>query len=378
MVDTQQQFEAKSGDAMPGAQAVRVRYGVDYTAGNPYQTLLYRAAGPQVQAAPASVAAALAEIAQAPGPMIYHLHWEDHALKGVNAAGAAENVQALIDGLEALKGAGCKLVWTRHNLRPHDAGHEEIHAAMIPHLTAIASVIHLHSWPALEALAETEPVALDKTVVIAHGNYVQHYAGWAAPAARQSFGFDAEAHVFLLFGRLGSYKQVARTAEVFAGIDAPHARLLIAGVPAADDLKALPGDDRITLIAKAIPEAEVGRYFAAADTVLLPYRECLTSGTALLAGGFSRGVLGTDVAGLRDVVRPGVSGMLYAHGGIELAFRLALQEGRDAWLARGQVAGKHAALRDWRGPGRQWRDLFLGLAREPRTGDMTLARIAAP
>ncbi|MGR3344777.1 MAG: glycosyltransferase family 4 protein [Paracoccaceae bacterium] len=356
---------------------VRLRYGVDYTAANPYQALLYHAIGPGFDARAAPVDVALAELTAEPGPMIYHLHWEDHPLKAGDVSTAAHNLQKLLDGLDALAAAGGQIVWTRHNLRPHDAGHLDLYAEMLPHLSELVSVIHVHSWEAIDALAAHEAVDLGKIVVIGHGNYIGHYDGWAAPAARASFGFDADDHVFLLFGRLGGYRQAAQAAKVFATTSAPNARLIIAGKAASDDLQTLPDDDRIIFGGNFVPDKEVGRYFAAADTVLLPYVDSLTSGTGMLAAGFSRGILGTDVAGLRDLVRDRETGLLYAHGDLASALEMTLKEGRTEWLNRGKAAGRKAALRDWKIFGRQWRDLLMGLALQMRPGDLSQAKITA-
>jgi glycosyltransferase involved in cell wall biosynthesis len=360
---------------------VRVRFGVDYTRNNPYQQLLYKAAGPTVEARPATIEAALAELQRAPGPLTYHLHWEDHALKKADAKTAATNMQSMIDGLEALRRHGAQVVWTRHNLRPHDPTHAGLHSEATALLTAIASVIHTHSSAACEVLADLDVFDPQKTVVIAHGSFVGHYPEHAAPTPRKRFGLTPENHVFLMFGRIGPYKQVETAARVFAAIDDPDARLIIAGQPDGFDRSAIPDDDRISVFAETVPDSEVGKYFAAADTVLMPYAQALTSGAAILAAGFSRGILGSDVAGIRDVVRHGVSGSLFQTADpehLDSAIRLALQEGREIWAERGRRAGQAMQVRGWQGPGLQWRDLFHGLARKQRRGHVTGAALSAP
>ena len=110
----------------------------------------------------------------------------------------------------------------------------------------------------------------------------------------------------------------------------------------------------------------------------MPYLQALTSGAAILAAGFSRGILGADVAGIRDVVREGVTGALFNGanpGELETAIRTALSEGRDIWAERGRLAGQAMKVRDWQGPGRQWCDLFHGLARQPQSGGIARASL---
>jgi glycosyltransferase involved in cell wall biosynthesis len=98
---------------------------------------------------------------------------------------------------------------------------------------------------------------------------------------------------------------------------------------------------------------------------------------ALLAASLGRAVLGPDVAALRDLVQPGRSGVLYDRAdpqGLEDSLRTALREGRSVWRDRGERALAHALVRDWAIAGRQWRDLFGGLAAAPIRGQ-SAARI---
>src|SRR5262249_39902332 len=69
-------------------------------------------------------------------------------------------------------------------------------------------------------------------------------------------------------------------------------------------------DARVTLHARFIPDAEVQCYLAACHAVVVPYREILTSGTAMLAMSFGRPLISVNLGNLRDLVAP-VNGVLY-------------------------------------------------------------------
>ena len=262
-------------------------------------------------------------------------------------------------------GLGGRIVWTRHNARPHDPHCAETYAELTAALSDRADVIHCHSWGAVDHLAQTGPLDMAKTVVIAHGSYCGHYRGWPRRKARESFGFPDDAHVFLLAGRLAGYKRIRQSAEGLLRHPAPHIRLLIAGADPDAMLDDLPDDPRLSLHRGFVNDAEIGRFYAAADTALLPYAASLSSGQALLAAGFGTGILGSDTTGLRAVVTPGVGGTLFdpdAPDALDAALERAVAMGPDPWRRFGQAGAAAAARRDWAGIGQLWAGLFTGLA----------------
>jgi glycosyltransferase involved in cell wall biosynthesis len=77
-------------------------------------------------------------------------------------------------------------------------------------------------------------------------------------------------------------------------------------------------NSRVTINAGFIPDEMMQVYLLACDSVVVPYREILTSGTAMLALSFGRPVVSVDLGFLRDVINPRV-GILYpptAHTGL--------------------------------------------------------------
>ena len=355
----------------PMAPPVRIVFGADYRASNSYQSLLYEAAGPSVSASPGSPADALEAMRSSPGPMVYHLHWEDHPTKLPDDAEAAQAAQDLIDGLEAFQEAGGGIIWTRHNLRPHTGGRHALHARLTEALHDIAHVIHVHSWPAVEAVLAEERLDIRKTVVIPHGNYAGRYKDWAAVQARSALDLHERAHVFLLYGRLAQYKGIAEACEAFASLSTPDARLVLAGVDVDGAKEAACKDPRIQLHGGFAADEDVGKFLAAADTVLLPYQSSLTSGTAILAQSFSRGVLGSDTPGIRDVVRHGQTGRVCDLSGVDqirTALGMALSEGREVWAGYGHAAAELSRSRSWDGLGPHWARLFHHVARQVTPG----------
>lgn len=172
--------------------------------------------------------------------------------------------------------------------------------------------------------------------------------GEAAAAAQRA----AEAPYFVNLGRLRTYKglDLLRDAWRLFQPRFPGARLLVAGEGDADalapGLAALPG---VEVQARWLSEADMARLIAAADAVVLPYREASQSGVAPLAHGFGVPVVATPVGGLTEQLRDGVDGILAGAVTAEaLAEAMAqlCEPGRRAVLAEG-ARETGLRLNDW-------------------------------
>ena len=150
---------------------------------------------------------------------------------------------------------------------------------------------------ALVAALELAAGARRKVAVIPHGHYRGAYPDTMSRAeARQRLGLPPDARVVAFVGWVRAYKGVAELVEAFSGVDAPAARLVIAG-QAVDDAYAeriarlAAADPRVRLDLGFVPDDELQVYLRAADVVATPFLEILTSGSVLLAMSFGRAVI---------------------------------------------------------------------------------------
>jgi beta-1,4-mannosyltransferase len=237
---------------------------------------------------------------------IWHVHWPESLLNIRNAALAAFKLSSFLAMIDLVRLRGGKIVWTLHNLKAHDALHPRLEAMFwqrfIPRVDGVISlsktglVLAGEKFPRLRRL----PAA-----VIPHGHYRDQYPDCQADA-RTVLGIPPAAQVILFFGEVRSYKNVDALVRAFRAVKASNALLYIAGRPKAESfkeciLKEASEDNRVHLALEFIPKEQVSTFFAAANLVVLPYRQILNSGSALLALSFNRPVVVPDLGSMRDL-----------------------------------------------------------------------------
>jgi D-inositol-3-phosphate glycosyltransferase len=143
------------------------------------------------------------------------------------------------------------------------------------------------------------------------------FTGTAAEA-RTAIGLPCEAPLLLFFGFVRRYKGLDLLIRALPEIlrARPETQLLVVGEfyePRADYDKIIAElslQDRVTIRDDYCPNEEVGKYFAACDCVVLPYRSATQSGIVQIAYALGTPVITTAVGGLGEVVEDGVTGLV--------------------------------------------------------------------
>jgi glycosyltransferase involved in cell wall biosynthesis len=134
----------------------------------------------------------------------------------------------------------------------------------------------------------------------------------------KEFGFEEDSLVLLFFGYVRNYKGLDILIEAFPKILSSNqkARLLIVGEfydnPSEyfELIKKLKIENKVKVINQFVPNEEVGKYYQAADVVILPYRSATQSGILNVAYGLNKPVIVTDVGGLAEFVDEGKTGFV--------------------------------------------------------------------
>jgi beta-1,4-mannosyltransferase len=280
---------------------------------NPFQALLYREAGRfGVVPLPVIQLESLRELPW-PGHMVCHIHWLNGVLRGATGESEADDrITALRHLLTELKQQRRKIVWTIHNFLPHRAllpGKEiEVRKVVID----AADAIHVMTEDTPELLAEMLDLPKEKVFYVPHPSYRGAHPNFVTrETARFQLGVEPGDFVFLLFGSLERYKGVSELISAFDQLvqeNLPYpVKLIIAGGTPETDLAheiedwVLDREDAVALLGH-IPSDDVQCLYHAADISVLPYRQSLNSGVALLSMTYGVPVLAPAIGSFRSLL----------------------------------------------------------------------------
>jgi beta-1,4-mannosyltransferase len=245
---------------------------------------------------------------------ICHLHWPELHLNQKNRALALRGSATALSFLRWARLRGTKIVWTIHNLHSHEQYYPRLERWFWDgFLRLVDGHISLSHSAHDAALARFPRLARIPGFIVPHGHYREHGREQITrAAARARLGLDADAMVVSFVGQIRTYKNVPQLIASFRALEDRRLVLLIAGEPHSPELAdrvraAAAGDSRVRLELEWLAEERLLLHLTAADLVVLPYREVLNSGSALLALSCDRPVLVPQtgsLAELQDVVSP--------------------------------------------------------------------------
>jgi beta-1,4-mannosyltransferase len=184
---------------------------------------------------------------------------------------------------------GYRIVWTVHQLLPHEVLNERLDRVGAAVLARSSHVLIAHDDETAATVEEHLGISRSRITVIPHGSYVGVYdEGRSREVVRAELGIPVDAFLFLCFGHIREYKGVEFLLKAFSSIDFPGIALLIAGAPmddrcAAEVRNAAAADRRIATLLELVPEERVAELFNAADAAVLPRSDGGTSGALVLA-----------------------------------------------------------------------------------------------
>lgn len=285
-----------SGTRAPGRRAVH--FFPDYSPTNPYQPMLYsQLAEADAYAVPVADAQAHldAAVTWPGGPGTFNIQWTNPILQPSRGPFAARlALDTFAASLRRFKAAGGRLVWTMHNVLPHEAKFRWAEIELAQLLADEADVVHLLSPGTVEAAAPYYTVDPAKTVLIEHSSYTGRYPSWISrEGARARLGITPSEKVLVALGGVRPYKGLDRLVDVFDELaaDDPSLRLLIAGRPGKEANSAhfearCIKHPRIVTHFAFVPDDTLQVWMNAADVAVLAYTNILNSGSFMLAQTF--------------------------------------------------------------------------------------------
>jgi D-inositol-3-phosphate glycosyltransferase len=204
---------------------------------------------------------------------------------------------------------GCPVISVVHNIIPHEPRPGDVAFARY-YCGASDGFLSL-----TDAVAEDLKRFIgDKPSVISPHPVYDHFGERTdRETALTKLGLPTDKEYLLFFGLIRDYKGLDLLLEAFGDerFNDRNLHLLVAGefytsrAPYDAIIEKNGLADRVTIIAKFIPDDEVADYFNAADLLVQPYKTATQSGVTQIAYHFEKPMIVTDVGGLAEMCPDG-------------------------------------------------------------------------
>jgi glycosyltransferase involved in cell wall biosynthesis len=298
------------------------------------------------------------------GRRLHHIHWaHEYSLVWTKHRLTRRLMRALFElHLKTLQAVGTKIVWTAHNIVPHEQIFDDDLAArrtLVQHADAVIA----HNEDAATQIRRT--FGAENVVVIPQGAYPLPAAD--REQARAALGVGPDRRVVAAVGRINTYKGTEELLEAAAGFAGTEITVVVAGAPADEEIR-----DRISALAESARQAgadvrtdlrhcsdeELAEVLAAADLVVFPFRSITNSGSVVLALSADRPALVRDLPALRDLPEDAV--LRYQGGAAELgaAILAAVRVDEATTATRRDAARRWTNGRSWAATGAATRRVY--------------------
>lgn len=247
---------------------------------------------------------------------VLHLNWVNYMYAGPDPATQLARASQLLGNLGQARNLGYKIVWTVHNLYPHESAVPDLDRLVRIAITHMATAVIAHCRHAKE-LVRQHFYRSKGVFVIPHGHFIDPYPNEISRAdARAELGIPEGNFVYLFFGNIRPYKGVEQFLETFSALPGENLNLLLAakvyneyGTSLAE--RATQADPRIVVrSSRFFANEEFQLFLNAADVTVLPFLDVLTSGSAITSLSFGRPVIVPAIGCLPELV-DNTTGIMY-------------------------------------------------------------------
>lgn len=250
-----------------------------------------------------------------PGKVVCHFHWI-HGKTAVakNKKEADEAVRFWEKLLCQIKKKKYKIVWTVHNVMPHESFWVEQDKIIHQMMADAADYLHIMANDSVKLTESYYELNKNKLFYLPHPSYEgAQPSDVAREFARRTLSIESDEFVFLSFGAIMRYKGYERLMNAYDKVlekTDKKIKLIIAGLPTEKSLvetihKWGRGRENVILDLTPIPNDKLQIYFKSADIAVCPYYRTMNSGAAMMATTFGVPVLGPNSGGFMDIEKEG-------------------------------------------------------------------------
>ncbi|WP_444924284.1 glycosyltransferase [Microbulbifer sp. DLAB2-AF] len=269
-----------------------------------------------------------------PGKVICHFHWLHDNTKCAKTEDDANKAVVYWEKLiRRIKDNGHKIVWTVHNVMPHETVWIEQDKKIHQLVADAADSVHIMASDSVKQTSHYYSLNEKKTFLVPHPSYEGAQPDTISrDQARNQLGITSDDFVFLCFGAVMEYKGYDRLMKSYEFVRKRakiKTRLIIAGLPTdgrlVGEIKYWASEKSdVILDMTPVPHDKLQVYFRSADLAVCPYYRTMNSGAAMMAITFNVPVLGPNSGGFQDLEQRGFGITFDNHAEDSLAKQMLL------------------------------------------------------
>ncbi|MEL6978600.1 MAG: glycosyltransferase [Pseudomonadota bacterium] len=231
-----------------------------------------------------------------PPASVLHIHWIERMYQSGPARRTGVlsylGYRQLLGACRRVKERGGRVVWTAHNLAPHDGvppAHRAGFQKYAPKIMSeVDAVICMSASIEDEIRAGAPEVAHAQFVVAPHPHYRDVYTEWR-PRERilADLGLDADARLATMLGYVRRYKGVIEFLKSFQAVRQPDEFALVAGLCRDEGLKAqieaAAAEAGVLFVNEALSDEDLTSYYKASNLSVFNFSNILNSGSVVTA-----------------------------------------------------------------------------------------------
>lgn len=243
---------------------------------------------------------------------IIHINWPESIYRWAVSGSPEKKAQEMLAALGEFKKKGTKIIWTVHNLYPHEHKDDLLDISVYQRVIELSDLIVHRCSESIKLLKKTYQVPGSISNIICYGENSENIPNdVSALRARERLKIASDSFVFLQFGYIRQYKGVFHIIRAFWSVSLRKKILVIAGSYQAASsrwavfdlilLKIISKfDRRIKVETRWVDDTEIQYYMNASNCIVLGNLSGLNSGVVGLAMRFGKLVVGPKIGCIPD------------------------------------------------------------------------------
>lgn len=219
---------------------------------------------------------------------VLHFHWIQYHYLQAPSVGSWRALAKFVAQVVFARMLGYRIVWTVHNVLPHERARGGIDVAARRAMALLAHAVLVLCEEGRRQVARRFGRRRN-VYVTPHGHYVGVYPSESTYIeTRTRLGLAQESTVYLFFGGVRPHKGVEKLLQAFAEVPGENVRLLIVGLAHTDEIyrrvmQLAATDSRVVTMLEFVSDSQLRCFIDAADVIVLPFDQVLSSSTVVTA-----------------------------------------------------------------------------------------------